>query len=112
MIRVLNKNKDDCSCGVYIGRGSPLGNPFDWTGSKHEQVKYQVPDRDTAIKYYEEYLREGIKNKDKEICGALNNLWKTLKSAGELNLICFCKPLNCHGDVIERILEEKLDKAK
>lgn len=106
MIQILNKNKDDCSCGEYIGRGSPLGNPFDWTGSKHPQVKHQVKDRATAIENYSQYLRERIEAKDPEICGAMNKLWKIWMKEGRLNLICFCSPMDCHGDVIREILEE------
>lgn len=106
MIKVLNKNKDDCSCGEYIGRGSPLGNPFDWTDSKHYQVKYKVKDRATAIENYSQYLRERLENKDPEICAAMNKLWNIWVKEGKLNLICFCSPLDCHGRVIREILEE------
>ena len=106
MIQILNKNKDDCSCGEYIGRGSPLGNPFDWTGSNHYQVKYQVKDRATAIENYSQYLRYRLLHGDPEICAAMNKLWKIWREEGKLNLICFCSPLDCHGRVIREILEE------
>lgn len=106
MIKVLNKNKHDCSCGEYIGRGSVLGNPFDWMGSKHPMVKYQVKDRETAIENYSRYLRERLENKDPEICAAMNKLWKIWWKEGKLNLMCFCSPLDCHGRIIKEILEE------
>lgn len=103
MIIVLNKKKDKCDYDTfYIGRGSVLGNPFDWRGSKHPQVKYRVDSREEAITKYEEYLRMQIKLKNKEICEALNQIFFKNKYAEVFGLMCFCKPLPCHGDVIKR----------
>lgn len=114
MIRVVNKSKhsptntDD----VYIGRGSVLGNPY--TGSKElSQTKalYQCESREQAIEEYRHYLDKKIEEKDVEICNLLNKLYlKALK--GDLNLVCYCKPKDCHGDYIKQVIEKKIIKNK
>lgn len=48
---------------IYIGRGSPLGNPYGWQNSKFNILK--IKDRIESIIKYEEHLKERIKNKDK-----------------------------------------------
>lgn len=109
MINVVNKYKHEPSNNdVYIGRGSPLGNPF--TGSKNvENTKatFQCSSREEAIKSYENYLRVAISNKNSYICNEMNRIWKMAKT-GDVNLVCFCKPKTCHGDIIKKLIGEKL----
>jgi hypothetical protein len=96
MIKVLNERLG--GEGVYIGRGSALGNPFviGRDGTRNEVVaKFRV------------YLLERIATKDKAICGQLNDIWKKAKE-GDVALVCFCAPQRCHGDVIKAIVEGKL----
>ena len=39
--------------------------------------------------------------------GIDGNGWKFfLKKRKGNNLVCYCKPLACHGDVLERLIEE------
>lgn len=93
----------------YIGRGSALGNPF--TGSKElgkTKAQVQCQDRAEAVARYREYLREKILTKDAAICSALNAIYKRVKQGGPVYLVCYCKPQDCHGDVIKEIIEEKL----
>lgn len=97
MITVVNVNHGDFD-GVYIGRGSPLGNPF--------RIN-QRQTRDEVIDRYEEYIREKIASKDQEVCAELNKIFKAAR-AGNVNLKCFCSPDRCHGDVIKKLIEEKL----
>ena len=108
MIYVVNKHthtptKND----VYIGRGSPLGNPF-----THLKSKTKAPiicnSREEAILKCEEYLLYRIENKDKKICKALNDIYyKALK--GDVYLVCFCSPNPlCHGNIIKKIVEDKI----
>jgi len=110
IIEVINKNASyPYDYDFYIGRGSPLGNPY--TGSKvlsRTKAMYQVGSREEAIECYEKYLRERILLKDVKICETLNRIWRTLQIYGKVRLICFCKPLPCHGDIIKKIIEEKL----
>jgi len=73
---------------VYIGRGSPFGNPF----------KIGVDgDREQVITKYRDYFYNRIKND-----AVFRQQVKQLK--GKI-LGCFCKPLPCHGDVIVEYLE-------
>lgn len=69
---------------VYIGRGSKWGNPFKIG-----------PDgtRDEVIAKYEEYIV-----KQPHLLAALHEL------KGK-NLVCYCTPKECHGHVLERLIE-------
>lgn len=109
MIKVVNKYKHKpTSDDLYIGRGSILGNPF--TSIKHKQTKaqYICESRGESVERYENYLREKITTKDTDICTKLNNIFIRVKRGEKVNLVCFCKPKICHGDIIKKIIEEKL----
>lgn len=82
--------------GIYIGRPSLWGNPF-----SHLQgtlAQYQVPSRDAAIQAYETWIRERLQ-KEPGLQAELLNLHGKI-------LICWCKPLACHGDVLLKLIEE------
>lgn len=106
MINVVNKYKHKPTQNdVYIGRGSVLGNPFthlDLNGTK-AQVKCET--REEAIDSYEKYLRSKISEKDQAVCDELNRIYLQSKK-GEVNLVCFCTPKTCHGDIIKKVVEE------
>lgn len=86
--RVVNIQYDRCD--VYIGRGSPYGNPYSIG-----------PDGDRAevLRKFAIYLEEKLK----------------LEPAFEAQLLalkgkilgCHCVPLPCHGDVIMKWLESR-----
>jgi hypothetical protein len=98
-INVVNKHHG--ASGEYIGRGSPLGNPFSSkTGTKAQVV---VKDRETAVAAYRDWLNEKIRVMNRPVIEELNRL-HALAKQGELNLVCFCAPKACHGDVIKDIL--------
>lgn len=73
---------------VYIGRGSPWGNPFK-IGTHG--------DRDEVIAKFYVYM-----------LGKLEQNPKFLEVLKEKDLVCFCKPLACHGDVIVEYLEKQV----
>lgn len=80
--RVWNKHhKNAPAHAVYIGRGSPWGNPF---------VIGRHGTRDEVIEMFEMHLNE----RDKE------QIRNNLKGK---HLLCFCAPARCHGDVLLRI---------
>lgn len=83
----------------YIGRGSPLGNPF--TLKDHT--------REDAIAAYRVWLMEQIQEGNKEIIDELDRLAQIVISKGTLNLRCYCAPKPCHGDVIKGILMEAIN---
>ena len=81
--KVVNCNNN--SYEVYIGRGTPYGNPF----------KIGIDgNRTQCIQKYKQYV---LNNPEliKKIITELKN--KTLG--------CHCKPKDCHGDVIVEIIE-------
>lgn len=93
---------------VYIGRGGIVfigDKPFSYPGSIWEnpikKTKYNT--KEQRIKQYEEHIREKIESEHLE--GELLSLrGKTLG--------CWCKPEDCHGDVLVRLIEEYRAKSK
>lgn len=71
------------SPSIYIGRGTPLGNPFtvkEWG--------------ELALPKYREWLWEKLNEQDSAVLGAFAEI------TVEHKLVCSCKPRPCHGDVI------------
>jgi len=76
-------NKKTGPYDIYIGRGSKWGNP------------YQIGpdgDRRTVLAKYREYLSEQ------------KQLMDLLPELDGKRLGCFCKPLDCHGDILAGLL--------
>ena len=99
MINVINKKKEKITnnMGFYIGRPSVLGNVY----------KIGVDGtRDEVTKKYEKWLNSRIRNKDKIIMDILKSIKTTEKKYGSVDLVCWCKPLACHGDVIKKMLDK------
>lgn len=82
--RVLNKHKVGIPEGaVYIGRPSRWGNPFEIG---------RDGTRDEVIALYEQYIM------------ATDELRrKVIHQLRGKDLVCFCAPKACHGDVLLRI---------
>lgn len=87
---------------VYIGRPSPLGNPF--------KLEPNMKKGSTLAKY-EEWLRLKISLNDKEVCDELNRLYYMAQERA-LVLGCWCAPYPCHGDIIKKVLEEKIEEIQ
>jgi len=87
--------------GIYIGRPHPLGNPFrigeDGT-------------RDEVIRAYGEWLDNEL---NRNGMGLVACNFRALKmqyiNTGQLDLICWCAPEPCHGDIIRDLI---LDMTK
>ena len=91
-MEILNKYKVESTKGtIYIGRGSPLGNPF--------PITKELP-RLEAIAKYKVYLIQRILSNNDIILNALRSLKE------DSRLLCFCTPAPCHGDVIKEVWEE------
>ena len=87
MIYNKSTDKNIPKSAVYIGRGSKWGNPFKIGihGTRKEVIaKYKL-----FLLAKPELLNqvEELKNKD---------------------LVCYCKPLDCHGDILEKIANNDL----
>lgn len=83
MCKVLNKHTSGLTAdAVYIGRGSKWGNPFRMGPDG---------DRSAVIIKHEAWLRTQT---------------HLLRAIGELrgrDLVCFCAPAACHGDLLLRL---------
>jgi hypothetical protein len=84
IVNVKSGEKGD----VYIGRPGPFGNPY---------VLGQDGDRAEVIRLYRAYFYGRLK---------IDPAWKLKVEAlrGRV-LVCHCKPLDCHGDVIVEYLD-------
>lgn len=84
--KVLNKYKDSIpEDSVYIGRPTQWGNPFIMTDNKMET-------RELSIKMYAGWIK-----KNPTLISA------AMKDLRGKDLVCFCAPLPCHGDILIQI---------
>lgn len=91
MPKVHNKyHKTAGPDAVYIGRGSPYGNPF---------VIGKDGDRDDVCDKYEQYLLNNPQ--------LLQAVKTTLRGR---DVVCFCAPKRCHGDTLVRLANERSDR--
>lgn len=97
MITVVNKRGHKSTpWDLYIGRPSLLGNPFPIGKDGN---------RDEVCDKYETYLAKGLSDGDAKITRGWNEARLILNQYGKLNLVCFCKPLRCHGDFLKKAME-------
>lgn len=78
-MKVLNKKTCGDAKGFYIGRPGPLGNPF-------------IIGKDGTRKEVIEKYKNWAKNNPEVL--------KWLPIIKGQNLICWCSPLPCHGDIL------------
>ena len=103
-ILVVNKYKlpvGNSHTSIYIGRGSPFGNPF--TVDKYG--------RDGACDKFDMYMEEQLaSNKPNPLKSGLYHLVDYVKHSQEpVMLVCFCAPKRCHGEAIKRHIINQLE---
>ena len=102
MIKVVNKYKHTpVDNDFYIGRGSGLGNPYSHLDSDYKTIK--VDTREEAVENFRDLFYTSLVN-DKFIKSKLERIKQLEEKYGDVNLVCFCKPKACHGDVIAEYL--------
>ena len=74
----------------YIGRGGPFGNPFD-----HNKLGIT---RAESVALFKEYFYKKLKDPA---------FYDRVQGLKDKVLGCFCKPMECHGDVIAEYLNNK-----
>ena len=86
----------------YIGRGSPLGNPYTHLASKLPGTT-KTKTRDEAVELYRTWLEAQCQKGDQKI---IDELYRILDAArkGPVQLVCFCAPHKCHGEVIRQLM--------
>lgn len=93
----------------FVARPEPLA--CDWRVGRDGT-------RDQVIEKYRQWLGALVKKAEKghELTERERQAWvqlmrcKRKAEAGDLNLICSCKPLRCHADVIRNCLEWMLKR--
>lgn len=115
---------------IYIGRPSILGNPWivsvdgsreacieqyrQWLGLVvKDGLAGKLEGGDPEYQFSaEEARRPGIikaRSADPEVRAAvwarLKQLWWRTRNKEQMNLVCYCKPKACHGDVLKSCLE-------
>ena len=98
MIKVVNK-KHFKGKGIYIGRPGCLGNPF---------IIGVHGNRDKTVERYGPYIKKACYNNrnpwEKDIRKEMDRIIELSKEE-DGNLICWCAPKRCHGDVIKEMVE-------
>lgn len=108
-IEVINTHHlKDKKMGEYIGRGSPLGNPY--SHLEGTTALYKVATREEAIKQYRIWLQKQIEQPNFKVIEELDRLAYKAISEGSLKLRCYCAPSPCHGDVIKEYLEDAIER--
>jgi len=101
MIRIRNKNNYNGK-GHYVGRPTPLGNPFTHHNKK-TQAQFKVDTVEEAIERYLPWLEEQLES-DNETSRMFFMLEEEYRKEGVLTLICWCYPDPCHADVIAELI--------
>lgn len=89
---------------VKIMRPSILSNEF--SHNPNSAAKKIVKNRAEAIKEYKVFFYNEVKKKG-SFRDEMIRLYKIAKYK-HIYLMCCCKPLSCHGDVIKEFLENQL----
>lgn len=93
-MRILNKHTDRIpKDSVYIGRPSKWGNPY--SHLPKSLATNNVATREVAIQLYENWIR------------TQTHLLDDLPELVGKDLVCFCAPLSCHGEVLIKLLKER-----
>jgi len=78
---------------IYIGRQSKWGNPF--SHMDNTTAEFKTKSRDDAVDRYETWLLG-----QPDLVAAVKS-----ELVGR-DLLCFCSPKRCHGDVLLRVANE------
>lgn len=102
-ITVVNKYRiTPAKTDIYVGRGSPLGNPF---------IIGTHGTREEVIDKYKVHLAKATKLYQADVCNALNNIMSRHLKGEPVRLVCYCKPQACHGDVIKDMILKFIDNS-
>lgn len=100
MVRIRIANKKRGGQGEYVGRPSPLGNPYPL---EHEGEREQV------VEQFARWLERRLEAGDVAVKAELNRLYRLALERGEVTLVCWCSPRRCHAEVIGRRLKAALE---
>ena len=84
--------------GVYIGRPSKWGNPY--SHMPDTLAINRVASRDEAVDAYEKALYAQL-IKNPSLLGTIK------RELGGKDLVCWCAPQKCHGEVLLKIANQE-----
>ena len=84
---------------IYIGRPSPLGNPFPMT---------KEAERQSVCDKYEVWFDKQVLGEAPELMAELEMILSMAIEYGLVRLKCFCAPRACHGDTVKAYLIKQL----
>lgn len=85
---------------VYVGRPTPLGNPY--SHKSGTLAKFKTNSREESIEKYGAWLQEH--KHDKPVRDMLVMIYR-LAETKTVVLLCWCAPMSCHADHIKALLE-------
>ncbi|MBP0008066.1 DUF4326 domain-containing protein [Roseofilum sp. Belize Diploria] len=89
---------------IYIGRNNPKYRLY---GGNQLANPYKIGKdgtREECIAKYKEWLWQCIKAENQIILKTLEMI-KQRAETEDIELVCWCKPLACHGDILKSCLE-------
>ena len=111
-IIVYNRTKEDYSDrenNYPIYRPSILSNPYSHIKDKKTLAMFVVKSREEAIERYKGYF-DRMYNGNRPFKYLIDEIYEKYKNGETVYLECFCHPLPCHGDIIEKKLKKRLIK--
>lgn len=110
-INVVNKHyHKPTDSDIYVGRSkygdSPLGNPYSHL-DKGTLAEFKCETREEAIEGYATWFCQKILAKDDRIISLLRDI-KRKSLDGDVNLVCWCSPKDCHARIIKYWIESDL----
>ncbi|MGB5769421.1 MAG: DUF4326 domain-containing protein [Crocosphaera sp.] len=87
---------------IYVGRRN---RTYNLQGSLL-QNKFGIGrdgNREEVVEKYRQWLWSEVKKKG-EVFNELIRIGKKVKAGEKVELVCWCKPYSCHGDIIKRCI--------
>lgn len=98
-MRIIVANKKNGALGWYVGRPSPLGNPFHiGKDGTREQV----------ISMYRQWLHVQLSDLLSPAAREFKRICETARKGLDVVLVCWCSPLPCHAEIIKEEIEAVL----
>ena len=89
-------NSNYTGTAFIVDRSTSLGNPF---------VMFHETERESVIKKFEEVFDKLYE--DKDFAAYFNTILEEARK-GDITLLCWCFPKDCHARIIKEKLEEQL----
>jgi hypothetical protein len=112
-IKVYNMHLEDHNgdYNYYIGRKSPVGNPFTHIKDKDTLADFVLDTREECLEAYSRYFDMAY-GRFEDFTNYIDQIYELYKRGEDVYLGCFCHPKPCHGDIIVDKLRARLIKEK